>query len=124
MSRLQHNLVSAWMVIAAALFMRAMVPAGWMPEQGSDGAIIAQVCNSGITIEIPLKRGDHLPRQSNHQSPCAFSGFAHGAPLVEPVGLAEAAISPQAITPAILEQFEIGVQPRVKPPGRAPPVMG
>jgi hypothetical protein len=117
-------LTYAWLLIAAALFMRAAVPAGWMPDHGRDGSIFARVCNSGITIEIPLKRGDQAPPKTDRQSPCAFAGFAHGAPLAEPIGLAEAAVAPQAITPAILEQFELGVQPRVKPPGRAPPVMG
>ncbi|TNE33965.1 MAG: hypothetical protein EP350_02820 [Alphaproteobacteria bacterium] len=118
------RLTYAWLLIAAALFMRAAVPAGWMPEQGQGATIVAKVCNSAITIEIPLKRGETAPRQGNHQVPCAFSSFADGAPLAEPIGLAEAAIALQAITLAILEQFELGVQPRVKPPGRAPPVMG
>lgn len=124
MIRIQHNLAIAWLVVAAALFMRAAVPAGWMPEQSNDGSIIAQVCNSGITIEIPLERGDTAPLQSDHQSPCAFSGFAHGAPLASLIGLGAVALAPQAISPAILERFELGIPPRARPPGRAPPVMG
>ncbi len=121
---LRHsNLAFAWLLIAAALFMRAAVPAGWMPEQGQDGSIIARVCNSGIQIEIPIKHGESLPEQSEHHAPCAFAGFAHGAPLASHADLALAIIAPQAITPAVLEQFRLSTADNLRPPGRAPPVM-
>lgn len=120
----QTNLTFAWLLVAAALFMRAAVPAGWMPEQSQDGSIIARICNSAIEIEIPTKRGDSAPKQGEHQSPCAFAGFAHGAPLAAAAGLADVAHAPHAITPERLEQFRLSLVHHLRPPGRAPPVMG
>ena len=77
-------------LFACALFVRALVPQGWMPTTGVDGRVGLMLC-SGTMSDAPMamamdERGDvhkqipaHDP-SSDH--PCAFSGLglAHGAP--------------------------------------------
>ena len=53
-----------WLLLAATLFLRALVPAGWMPDtaSGSD-VIVAKMCNSSMVVTIPLGR-DPAPGDS------------------------------------------------------------
>ncbi len=46
-----------WLLLAATLFLRALVPAGWMPDTASGGdVIVAKMCNSSMVVTIPLGR--------------------------------------------------------------------
>ena len=45
-----------WLLLAATLLLRALVPAGWMPDVDRSDAIVAKMCNSAMTVTIPLGR--------------------------------------------------------------------
>jgi len=113
-----------WLLLAATLFLRALVPAGWMPDtaSGSD-VIVAKMCNSSMVVTIPLGR-DPAPGDSTaHQSEtCLFAGFAGDAPLV-PADLALVAAPPVEQQPvAILAALLLQRTAFLLPPGRGPPV--
>jgi hypothetical protein len=69
-----------------ALMLRALLPAGWMPDRGSGAPLV--IC----TMDGPLKALDaegkpirHDPR--DHET-CPFAAAAHLAPPAEPASLA------------------------------------
>ncbi|WP_427964457.1 hypothetical protein [Altererythrobacter sp.] len=120
----RKNLAFVWAMIAVALFMRAAVPAGWMPDQTHGDSIVVRICNAATTIEIPLKRDGRAPVDGKHHAPCAFAGFAGAAPLPAAIDVALADVAEQTVPAATLAQFQLGVARRFRPPGRAPPVKG
>ena len=69
-----------WLLLAATLLLRALVPAGWMPDVDRSDAIVAKMCNSAMTVTIPLGR-ERVPDDSaaQHSAPCLFAGFASDA---------------------------------------------
>ena len=92
MSRVHPSLrqIMALLLIAAALLLRAGVPAGWMAGADASGQISITMCNSGQTLAIPMKPG-HQPAETDDAATmdgkaCAFaSNHAAGLP---PEGLA------------------------------------
>ena len=113
-----------WLLLAATLFLRALVPAGWMPDTASGGdVIVAKMCNSSMVVAIPLGL-DPAPGDSTaHQSgTCLFAGFAGDAPLASG-GLALVAAPPVEQQPvAILAALLLQRTAFLLPPGRGPPV--
>ena len=106
-----------WLLLAATLFLRALVPAGWMPDTGSGSdVIVAKMCNSSMVVTIPLGR-DPAPGDSTaHQSEtCLFAGFAGDAPLAAAPPVEQ---QPVAVLAALLLQRTAFLLP----PGRGPPV--
>lgn len=116
----------AMLVVALALAVRALVPAGYMTGSSSTGLTIelcSGVAGKTVTIAIPAdpSRNDHGKTQAD--SPCAFSalGLAAG-PAVDPIQLAI----------AIAFILAIGLRPAVpapparrtqlRPPLRGPPL--
>ena len=53
-----------------------------MPDVDRSDAIVAKMCNSAMTVTIPLGR-ERVPDDSaaQHSAPCLFAGFASDAPL-------------------------------------------
>ena len=91
----QCPLLAAWLV-ALALLMKVLVPAGFMASLNADG-IIVQLCTANgvqtmvLTADGQIKSPDAPQSDSAMDSPCVFSG--HGAPLLsgaDPVLLAVA----------------------------------
>jgi hypothetical protein len=122
---LRHRLLAAWL-IAAALLLKIMVPAGFMPSF-SGGAITVALCagqdGQTIAMELPGRTGDHDGQHHGKADmPCAFSGLS--APVlgaVDPILLATAiafiiaagfhrAVRTATATPAFL-----------RPPSQGPP---
>ncbi len=76
----RRPLLAAW-IVAAALLMRVLVPAGFMPA-ASGGTIIVQICSGGSTQErvmalpverVPVPQHDHPGKA---EAPCAFSALS------------------------------------------------
>jgi len=125
----------ATLVVAAALAMKLLVPAGFMPEL-SGGRITLQICSglasAPMAMAMPAMSamsshvGDDR-RQNNHpqnraDAPCAFAGLALAA---------LAAVDPIQLRLAIAFLAAIGMRPAparrvpgggyLRPPLRGPP---
>ena len=127
MTRLRHRIFAhrrwaAWL-FAAALLMKLLVPAGFMPA-ASAGTIAIELCTgSGAqTITIPGEHQDEQGRHGKASSPCIFAGL--GGPslaAVDPVLLA------LALAFVITTVFRLAVAPAttaladLRPPPRGPP---
>jgi hypothetical protein len=111
------------LLLAAALFMRAVMPAGYMPERSADGTIAIALCNSEGVIHIPLKgAGEEEDAEHRSAPPCAFSGL--GDPVNTPPDLPQIAIY-EAYEPgfaAVSQRLYLTGNSRVLPPARGPPV--
>jgi len=117
----------ASVVIALALAMKLMMPAGFMPTVTS-GQIIVSICSgtgpTTMAIAIPgLEhggQGDH-GKQDGAEQPCAFAG------LIAPLAAADLALLAIAILFVIALGFRPMVQwvatapPYLRPPLRGPP---
>ena len=119
-SRKQHGMV--WTLLACALLMRAMVPAGWMPDFERSDALTVKICGSASGMVIRI--GDAEPQQdrAHRDKPCTFAGMGKDA-LLSPAMFADVAAPPPAgqrvatLAPIFLQRLH-----RERPPGRAPPV--
>ena len=122
MPRMRSSRTVLWLLLAAALFMRAFLPQGYMPERTESGAITVRVCGSGHILQIPTGKGEAPARSERAEPPCAFAGIGTpalpppaiaGIPALEPVQLAfaDASHSPLRIAIALPH-----------PPARGPPL--
>lgn len=114
---------AAALLIAAALAMKLVVPAGFMPVRTA-GTMVIAICN-GIdahSIAIDLKTGEKNPADARADPPCGFGGMA-------PLDLGQA--DPWLLTAAIAFILALGFAavalprlrafPRTLPPLRGPP---
>ena len=68
-----------WLLLAAALFMRAVLPQGYMPERTDGGSFAVVVCGSGGTHLIRLGGAADQPQERQRaEPPCAFAGLGTG----------------------------------------------
>lgn len=126
-TRLRHHIFThrgwaAWL-FAAALLMKLLVPAGFMPA-ASAGTITIELCTGAgaQTITIP---GEHQDEQGGHGktgSPCIFAGL--GAPLL---AAADPVLLALALAFVVATAFRLAVAPvttalaYLRPPPRGPP---
>lgn len=111
---------AVWLLIAATLMVRALVPAGWMPAQTESGAITVQICNSDQSWTIPTEKRDtnqHRARES-----CPFGLLASAADLPDFPWLAAIPVPAGVAYIAWLREIAPRVADRLRPPGRAPPL--
>lgn len=111
-----------WVLLAAALFARAFVPQGYMPERAADSTITVAICGSEGHWAIPLGKDAPEPEEPRADPPCAFAGL--GTPALPPTsaGLAPplvAAAVPHAVLSAVPAA---GRADGVLPPARGPPL--
>lgn len=84
----QRPLLAGWLV-ALALLMKVLVPAGFMASMNA-GGIIVQLCTANgvqtmvLTPDGQIKTPDTPQSDSAMDSPCAFS--SHAAPLLSGAG--------------------------------------
>ncbi len=106
MNGLRHMPISlrrlaAWLVLGA-LFLRALVPAGFMPDLGAlaDGAYPITICSGGFEKTILLdKDGNPVDQPAPHasESPCVFAAVVSLAlPLLAAILLPLLALAPLA----------------------------
>ncbi|MET3723539.1 DUF2946 family protein [Sphingomonas trueperi] len=127
---LEHRLLCGWL-IAAALLMKAVLPAGFMPMQSGDTIVLGFCSGYGPTpmamsmpMAMPMKEHPSAPdeHQPKAEMPCAFAGLAMaGLPAVDPMLLAlaiafvlERATRTATILPRIVRVY-------LRPPLRGPP---
>jgi hypothetical protein len=92
MTRARRSSRLLWLLLAAALFMRALVPQGYMAERDDAGAITVKVCGSGHVLQIPIGKDDTPDPDERAQPPCAFAGS--GAPALPPPAVTELPLRP------------------------------
>lgn len=123
---LEHRLLCGWL-IAAALLMKAVLPAGFMPMHAG-GTLVLGFCSGygpqTIVVTIPDREGRTAPDEHRAvgEMPCAFAGLAMpGLAAADPVLLLlaiafvlERAIRTAAAIPTIARIY-------LRPPLRGPP---
>ena len=114
---LRHRALAGW-IVAAALLMKLLVPAGYMPTMSGNSMII-QICSGygpmtmAMPIPGPIPGQDHGQdhQQGKAEMPCAFSGLS--APTL-------AAADPILLALAILFVMVAGTRFIVPRPARSP----
>lgn len=121
MTRLQRSGAMIWLLLVAALCMRALTPAGYMAER-VDGEIVVDICNSDATWRIPLRQRDDGKGDQRHEAPCAFAGIASPATPAADVRLPLVFRDAGAVRPRLAGRVPDSASPRILPPARGPPV--
>lgn len=125
-----HAWIAA-LIVAAALLLRVVVPAGFMTTKGADGQITVMVCSGegsrAMTIAIPgLADKRQRPAPAEHEkagTPCAFAGLA--APFLggaDPILLLAALALVAAVALRTGLRFRPLALSHLRPPLRGPPV--
>ncbi len=117
------------LLIAAALFVRAIIPAGYMPSDETRSFSIMLCADqnaASVRIDIPVdstsSHHDKNPSSSDH--PCAFGGLSTAS-----LGGADAVLLDSAIAHIIALGFSPVATPllqgffRLRPPLRGPPAL-
>lgn len=85
----RENRAFALWIVACALMLRILVPAGWMPGTGADGALRITLCTGQGMVEAWVDGNgaihDKAPQKSEPRTdqPCSFAGLGAAA-LAEP----------------------------------------
>ena len=111
-----------WLLLAAALFMRAFLPQGYMPERTDSGGITVKVCGSGHVLKIPAGKGEAPDEGDRAEPPCAFAGL--GTPALPPPLAAELP-TPEQLELAFAHTGHATRLPGTRlphPPARGPPL--
>lgn len=67
-------------LLAAAVFCRALVPLGFMPNQGGAAGEFIVICSAGVikTLRIEAEGGAPGPISPSAEDPCPFRVLANG----------------------------------------------
>ncbi len=110
-----------WLLLAAVLLVRALVPQGYMAERDAGGTIAVKVCGAGHVIQVPLGNDEAPAADDRGSPPGAFAGL--GIPVL-PAMPAELSVPPAV--EAVFASPSIDARPaavlRSRPPARGPPV--
>ena len=122
---ISHRSGAIALLLACALALKLLVPAGYMPAPGQ---LSIQLCTGeGVRTVLIDRDGQRIPDGQPHQAspamPCAYAGLA--APILS-------ATPPALLVIAILFVLATGIRPASaptrqrsappRPPGRAPPI--
>lgn len=118
------KLAFVWLLLAAALLVRAAIPQGYMTERADDGAVTVLICHSDAVWQIPVpeKKAPAGGQQDKAQEVCAFAGLGAGAVPASPhlyLPLPQPVAESFAIDHG---PFTLAAEARQRPPARAPPV--
>jgi hypothetical protein len=126
-SGLRSN-AAMWLLLAAALFLRAIVPHGYMPERSEHGAFTVRLCGeaNAVLVRATQHHGEahhhHEQKGEEHAAqPCAFAGLS--APAFTPRDLPPLLL-PAAVVVAFPHTpvaFAAILAPRLLPPPTGPP---
>lgn len=121
---LRHRALAGW-IVAAALLMKLLIPAGYMPGMSGNSMII-QICSGygpmTMTMPIPGKEQGQDHQQSKAEMPCAFSGLS--APTLaaaDPVLLALAILFVMVMGARFVVPLPAASPAHLRPPLRGPP---
>ncbi len=122
---LRHRALAGW-IVAAALLMKLLVPAGYMPAV-SGNSVIIQICSGygpmTMAMPIPGKEQGQDHQQGKAEMPCAFSGLS--APTLgatDPVLLALAILFAMVAAIRFVLLLPAASPAHLRPPLRGPPV--
>jgi hypothetical protein len=119
-------------VLACALAMKILVPAGFMPVV-SGGRVTIEICGGTVPVQtvmapmmaMAMPGMAHHSGKSDHQEremPCAFSGLtAPSLAAVDPVLLAIAIAFIVGLVFRVRTAVPIAAQAHLRPPLRGPP---
>ena len=120
MTRVRPPRAFLLLLLAAALFMRAFVPDGFMPERTDSGAITVRVCGAGHVLQIPTGKRDAPGKAERAQPPCAFAGL--GAPALPPAIVDLPSREPREQLFGDTGEAALSLSaPLLHPPARGPP---
>lgn len=117
----------AALLLAAALFLKGLVPAGYMPAAPDTGLIVA-LCSGSMpagttmTISVPRKgpHQDHGTTTADH--PCAFAPLAAGMTGADLAPLVLAALAFVFVAAIVRRPLALrSAAARMRPPPQAPP---
>ncbi|MDE1916780.1 MAG: hypothetical protein KGJ57_15100 [Sphingomonadales bacterium] len=123
---LNHRCLAV-LLVALALCMKALVPAGYMlasDRQVVTIRICADTVGQMITKQIVLPQNPQTPgtHKGKGESPCHFTALGHGLlGAVEPILLALALITLMALGFAPMRPATAQSAARLRPPLRGPP---
>ena len=108
-------------VLACALFLRVLVPTGWMPAP-KNGAFAIELCNAAARVQATEHAGKahHDSKGKGHGGECAFAPLQAGFAAVPAAPILPA---PSAAPAALPQQFTASVFAR-GPPAPPPPATG
>ncbi len=120
-----------WLLLVAALFLRAAVPQGTMPDAAGGRVVAVPMCNSPGLWHIALDRtdedsgedaGDDSAGDQPAAAPCAFAGL--GSPAAPPPVLPD--LPPPAFADHAFALVAVPAAPPAlpapRPPARGPPL--
>ena len=120
---LSHRRLFA-LLFAAALLVKLLVPAGYMPVFNGKTLTVAMCNGSGpVTVTIPMS-GDHEGKQGQQgaDQPCAFSSLAgQSLAAADPVLLAAALVFAFVLALFALQLPPLRRDDHLRPPLRGPP---
>lgn len=126
-----HRALAAF-VVAAALALRLLVPAGFMPTM-EGGRLVISICSGfGPAKTMEMTGATHAgmehhgnPDGDRAQSPCAFADLA--LPVIggmDPIQLAAAIVFVMAAGLVLATALPPRLSGRLRPPLRGPPALG
>lgn len=114
----------AALLIACALALRVLVPAGFMPTV-ADGTLTVAICSGSgpMTMALAIPGLKHEAPDMQAQSPCAFADLAlPWLGSADPIQLAAALAFILAIAIVATPPFRLRRERHTRPPLRGPPL--
>lgn len=71
--------LAALHVALAAIVLRALLPAGWMPDASHGGTFVICTAEGGIVHHAPAHPGNPLDKGDRDHQICPFAAGAHAA---------------------------------------------
>ncbi|MCP5397464.1 MAG: hypothetical protein H6918_12185 [Sphingomonadaceae bacterium] len=120
----QTSLFSAFaaLLIGTALLLRVAVPAGWMPDVGTDGVMRVTLCtgygkvNAWIDEDGTLHRGEPADHDSDDAKHCAFTATAMSLAMADMPELPQPVLLPQDLPEPALRELAPGKGLAAPPP--------
>jgi hypothetical protein len=126
---MDHRALAAW-VLACALAMKILVPAGFMPVVSATGVSI-EICGGTAPAQVAMATAMAMPGMAHHSDksdhqgrdmPCAFSGLtAPSLAAADPVLLALAIAFIVRLVFRVRTAAPIVAHAYLRPPLRGPP---
>lgn len=124
--RQSRRLTFVWLLLVAALMVRAAVPAGWMPSVDRGGVRIV-LCTGYGPVTVVLDAAGHVhkdePQHKAPHDPCPFGlAAAKALDLPPEIGLALPPAAIAALTGPALAAARFVAWRSLRPPARGPPL--